>query len=169
MAARKRTTRREKHQGTYYYDKATKQHQWTLRYKGATHRIKDRNEEAARVRFAELRGRVLSGIDVKGAGVLLRAFLTTYINTEVSGKQSTRDDYHKRADLYIYPPFGDWPIADIKRRHVIAWVNGMMNEPLESGAYWARSSIKQALGLLRRALESAVPDQLDTIDALRYT
>lgn len=161
MAARKRTTRREKHQGTYYYDKTTRQHQWTLRYKGQTHRVKDRNEEAARVRFAELRDKVLSGMDVKGAGVLLKAFMTTYINTEVTGKQSTRDDYHKRADLYIYPTFGDWPIEDIKRRHVIAWVSGMMNEPNELGKYWARGSIKQALGLLRRALESAVPDPLE--------
>jgi integrase len=87
--------------------------------------------------------------------------MDAYIDTEVTGKQSTRDDYHKRADLYIFPTLGDWPIDTIKRRHVIAWVNGMMNDPKEDGHYWARSSIKQALGLLRRALESAVPDPLE--------
>jgi integrase len=159
--ARKRTTRREKHAGNYYYDKTTKQHQWTLRHKGETYRVKDRDEEAAKLRFAELKAKVLSGMDVKGAGVLLRAFMETFIDTEVTGKQSTRDDYHKRGDIYIYPTFGEWAIEAIKRRHVVAWVNGMVNEPKEDGAFWAFSSIRQALSLLRRALQSAVPELLE--------
>jgi integrase len=161
MAPRKRTTRREKHAGTYYYDKKTKQHQWTLRYKGETHRIKDRNEETARRTFAELRERVLSGADVKGAKVLTRDYVTTFINTEVKGKQSTRDDYHKRADLYIFGTFGEMPIIEIKRRHVVAWVSWMVDEPKENGVFWAFSSIRQALSLFRRALQTAVPELLE--------
>ena len=161
MAARKRTTRREKHQGTHYYDAKTKQHQWTLRYKGETYRVKDRDEEKARARFETVRSQALSGVDVKGAGVLVSAFLPTYIDTEVKGKQSTRDDYHKRADLYILPTFGTMPIKVIKRRHVVAWVNWMVNEPKEDGTFWAFSSIRQALSLFRRALQTAVPEFLE--------
>lgn len=161
MATRKRTTRREKHAGNYYYDKKTKQHQWTLRYKGETHRIKDRDEEKARRDFAELREHVLSGVDVKGSGVLTETFVTNYINTEVKGKQSTRDDYHKRADLYILPTFGEMPIKQIRRRHIVAWVSWMVDEPKENGIYWAFSSIRQALSLFRRALQTAVPELLE--------
>ena len=161
MATRKRTTRREKHQGTYYYDKKTKQHQWTLRYKGQTYRVKDRNEEAARRRFAELKDQVFAGVDTQGRKVLVRDFVTTFIATEVKGKQSTRDDYLKRADLYIFGTFGDMPIVDIRRRHVVAWVTWMVDEPKETGALWAFSSIRQALSLFRRALQSAVPELLD--------
>lgn len=161
MAARKRTTRREKHQGTYYFDKTTNQHQWTLRYEGKKYRVKDRNEEAARRAFAELKEQVFSGADVKGAKVLTRDYVTTFINTEVKGKQSTRDDYHKRADLYIFGTFGEMPIKEIKRRHVVAWVSWMVDEPKENGVYWAFSSIRQALSLLRRALQTAVPELLE--------
>lgn len=159
---RKRTTRREKHAGHYYYDKKTKQHQWTIEYEGKRYRVKDRDEAAARDRFVELKARLMGGVDVKGRRTQLREFLPRYINSEVSGKQSTIDDYHKRADLYILPTFGTYAIEDIKRRHIIAWVSGMMNDPHpDTGRYWARSSIKQALALLRRALQSAVPEYLE--------
>lgn len=161
MAARRRTTRREKHAGNYYYDKTTRQHQWTLRYKGEVHRVKNRDEASARRDFEALRARVTGGADIKGGRVLVRDFVTTYINTEVHGKQSTRDDYHKRADLYLFGTFGDWPIIEIKRRHVVAWVSWMVDEPKDNGIYWAFSSIRQALSLFRRALQTAVPDLLD--------
>lgn len=159
--ARKRTTRREKHQGTHYFDSRTKQHQWTLRYKNQTYRVKDRDEETAKRAFAELRDRVLGGADVKGARVTLSVYLPRWIETEVHGKQSTRDDYHKRADLYLLPTFGAMAIEAIKRRHVVAWVDWCMNTPKDDGTYWARGSIKQALGLLRRCLESAVPEFIE--------
>ncbi len=161
MASRKRTTRREKHQGTYYYDKTTRQHQWTIRYKGETYRVKDRDEEAARRKFAEVKARAFSGVDTKGRKVLTRDFVTAFINTEVKGKQSTRDDYHKRADLYIFGTFGEMPIEEIRRRHIVAWVSWMVDEPKDNGVYWAFSSIRQALSLFRRALQTAVPELLE--------
>lgn len=161
MAPRKRTTRREKYQGTHYYDAKTKQHQWTLRYKGEVYRVKSRSEETAKSEFAELRDKVLSGVDVKGGGVLTEVFVRRFIDTEVKGKQSTRDDYHKRADLYILPTFGEMPIKDIRRRHIVAWVSWMVDEPKDGGVYWAFSSITQALSLFRRALQTAVPELLE--------
>lgn len=151
--------KRPKH---YHYDKATRQHQYTVEHKGQRYRIKDRDEEKARAEYEALMRRLNRGVDVKGAQTLLRDYLPHYIDTEVTGKESTRDNYHDRADIYILPTFGDWKLADIKRRHVLAWVNWMMNEPdKETGKYWARSSIKQALSLLRRALGAAVPEFLE--------
>jgi integrase len=98
---------------------------------------------------------------VQGSQQLLRDYLKHWIDTEVGAKQSTIDDYHKRGDLYIYPTLGDMRLCDLKRREVVAWINGMMNTPDEKGRYWSRESIKQAVGLLRRALDAAVPELLE--------
>lgn len=151
--------RKRKH---YHYDKKTKQHQYTVQHQGQRYRIKDRNEETARVEYEALIRRLNRGVDVAGAQALLSVYLPNYIDTEVTGKDSTRDNYHDLADIYVLPTFGDWRLIDIKRRHVVAWVDWMMNEPDEAtGRYWARSSIKQALSLLRRALAAAVPELLE--------
>ncbi len=160
--ARKRTARHKNGEGSYWYDKKNKRHVWTLEHSEKRYRVADRDEAAARVRFEELKRRIERGADVRGAQQQLREYLETWIDTEVTGnKQSTIDDYHKRGDLYIYPTLGAIRICDIKRRQIVAWVNGMMNTPNEKGRYWARDSIKQALGLLRRALDAAVPELLE--------
>ena len=59
-------------------------------------------------------------------------------------------------NLYILPTLGEFQLCDIKRRHIVAWVNGMVNEPNEKGRYWSFNSIRQALSLLR-----AVPEPLE--------
>lgn len=156
MAPRKRTPK------GYYYDKKTKRHEWTIEYEGKRYRIRDQDEEAARHQFEELKKRLFAGADVKGSKALLSDYLPRYIDREVSGKQSTIDDYHKRADLYILPTLGRYAIAEIKRHMVMAWVAGMMNEPHpDTGRYWSRNSIKQALSLLRRALQACVPEYIE--------
>lgn len=156
MATRKRTPK------GYHYDKKTKRHEWTIEYQGQRHRVRDQDEEAARRKFEELKRRLFGSVNVKGAKVLLSDYLPSYIDREVTGKQSTIEDYHKRADLYILPTLGRYAVGDIKRWIVVAWVNGMTNEPHpDTGRYWARSSIKQALSLLRRALQAIVPEHLE--------
>ncbi len=159
--ARKRTTHREKGQGTYWYDKKNKRQVWTLEHESERYRVADRDETQAHLRFEELKRKVLGGMDVEGSRQLLRTYLPHYIDTEVTGKQSTRDDYHKRADLYILPTLGAIRLCDLKRQMIVAWVTGMVNVPDEKGTYWAFSSIKQALSLLRRALQVAVPELLE--------
>src|ERR1051325_473495 len=126
--ARKRTTRREKGAGSYGYDKKTKRHEYTIEYKGKRHRVRDKDPEKARVRFEQLKRRLFGGADVEGARTLLSVFLPRYIDTEVAAsvKESTVDDYHTRADLYILPTLGKYPICDIKRQMVVNWVNAMM-------------------------------------------
>jgi integrase len=156
MAPRKRTPK------GYHYDKKTKRHEWTIEYKGQRHRVRDQDEETARRKFEELKGQLFGGVDIKGAKVLLADYLPSYIDREVAGKQSTIDDYHKRADLYILPTLGRYAVGEIRRWMIVAWVTGMMNEPHpDTGRYWARSSIKQALALLRRALQAIVPEHIE--------
>lgn len=146
----------------YHYDKKTKRHEFTIEYKGQRYRVRDRDEETARNEFEALKKRLFGGADIKGARALLKDYLPNYIDTEVTGKQSTRDNYHDLGDIYILPTFGEWKLLDFKRRHIVAWVGWMMNEPNpETGRYWARSSIKQALGLLRRAFDAAIPEYLE--------
>jgi integrase len=160
---RKRTTRREKGEGNHWYDKKNKRHVWTIEHDGERHKVTDRDEAQARLRFEELKRQVLGGVDVEGARVLLKDYLPRYIDTEVAPrfKESTAHDSHKRADLYILPTLGELRLCDIKRRMVVAWINGMVNEPDEKGKYWSFNSIKQALSLLRRALQAAVPELLE--------
>lgn len=146
----------------YHYDKKTKRHEFTIQFKGQRYRVRDKDEATARSEFEEIKRRLFDGADVKGAQVLLSVYLPNYIDTEVTGTDSTRDNYHDIADIYILPSFEGFKIEDIKRRHVIEWVNWAMNEPDKvTGRYWARSSIKQALGLLRRAFAAAVPEYLE--------
>lgn len=157
--ARKRGPR--KGDGTYWYDKKNKRHVWTLEKDGKRYRIADRDEETASVRFEALKRQIARGISIEGARSTVKDYLESWIDTEVTGKQSTIEDYHKRGDLYIYPTLGEIRICDLKRRQVVAWVNGMMNTPDAKGKYWSRESIKQALGILRRGLDSAVPELLE--------
>lgn len=159
--ARKRTTRRAKGEGSPWFDRKNNRYIWTLEYQGRRHRVTGRDEATARVRFEALKRQLNRSIDVQGSQQLLRDYLKHWIDTEVGAKQSTIDDYHKRGDLYIYPTLGDMRLCDLKRREVVAWINGMMNTPDEKGRYWSRESIKQAVGLLRRALDAAVPELLE--------
>lgn len=146
----------------YHYDKKTKRHEWTITYKGQRYRVRDKDPEKARSEFEALKQRLHAGADVKGAQALLQDYLPNYIDTEVTGTDSTRDNYHDLSDIYILPTFGEWAIGNIKRRHIVDWVNWAINVPNEeTGKYWARSSIKQALSLLRRAFAAAVPEYLE--------
>lgn len=159
--ARKRTTRRTKGEGSPWFDKKNNRYVWTIEHKGQRYRVTHQDETQARLQFEQLKRKLFSGIDVAGARTLLQDYLPRWIDSEVAARQNTIDSYHHRADLYIYPSLGDYAIGDIRRPMVVTWINKMMNEPDEGGKYWARSSIKQALSLLRRALESAVPQYLD--------
>jgi integrase len=160
--ARKRTTRREHGQGSYSYDKKAKRHEWTIEKDGRRYRVRDKDETAARVRFEELKRRLSAGADVQGARSKLRDYLPRWIDTEVAARtrESTVQDKHKRADLYILPTLGEYAIGDLTREMIVAWVDAMMNIPKDDGSYWARSSIKQALGILRQCLDTAVPKYL---------
>lgn len=155
--ARKRTTRREKGQGNYWYDAKNKRHVWEIEHDGRRYKATDRDAERAKAKFEALKRQVLGDIDIEGGRQLLRDYLPHYIVTEVAShhKRSTVHDYGKRADYYILPTLGDYRLCDIKRRIITAWITAMINDTT-----WSLNSIRQAHRLLQRCLDAAVADGL---------
>lgn len=145
--ARKRTTRREKGQGSYWYDKKNQRHVAT-----------DRDAERAKAKFETLKHQILGGIDTEGGKQVLQDWFAQYIATEVvqQYKQSTAYDYQKRADYYILPTLGGYRLCDLKRYIIIAWVNAMLETTDRKDRPWSLHSIRQALRLLQRSLQAAV-------------
>lgn len=153
MARRKRTTRREKGAGGYWYDESTGRHFY--RYKGKT--VADKDSERAKTKFEDLKRQVDAGIRITDGRQPLRQYATRYLTdilpNEVK-KDSTLHDYTKRAGLYILPTLGDFALNALSIEIGLAWRNAMV----EKG--WARSSINQALALAKRILDSAVTERL---------
>lgn len=148
--ARKRTPR------GYHYDKKTGRHEWTIEKEGKRYRVRDRDEARARAKFEELKRKLAIGIDLGGERQPLREYFPRYLAAiahEV--KQSTIHDYQKRADYYILPTLGDYPLVDLKLPKLRAW-NAAMLEQTE----WSLNSIGQAIGLLERVLDLAVEEGL---------
>lgn len=156
--ARKRATRREKGAGSYWFDKKNQRHIWTIEHNGQRYTATDRDPERAKAKFEAVKRQVLGGVDLEGGRQLLRDWFPHYLATEVAhqNKQSTTHDYGKRADYYILPTLGDYRLCDLRRYIIIAWVNAMMETKSQHGRLWSLISIRQALRLLQRALQSAV-------------
>ena len=143
----KRTTRRPTGQGGYWYDEKSKRHFY--RYKGQT--VADRDKARAETKLADLKRQIDGDIDREGARQLLRDYLPAYIDGELNIKDSTRHDYHKRADYYILPTLGDYRLCDLKYRIARAWLDAMLTD-----TEWSLNSIRQAVRLLQRSLDGAV-------------
>lgn len=160
--ARKRTNHRTKGEGSHWYDKKNKRHVWYIECDGKRYTATDREEERAKAKFEVLKRQLSGDIDIDGSKQLLRVYLPRYIDSEVAPhmKMSTTHDYHKRADYYILPTLGDYPLCDLKRSLIVAWVKAMLIEPDKHGKLWSINSIKQALRLLKRALDAAVAEHL---------
>jgi integrase len=155
--ARKRSTRRAKGQGSYWYDKKNKRHIWYIEHAGRRHSVTDKDAERAKAKFEALKSQVFGNIDIEGGRQFLRDYLPRYIDAEVAShqKMSTAHDYRKRADYYILPTLGEYRLCDLKRRVIVAWVNAMLEDTA-----WSLNSIRQALRLLQRALDVAVEENL---------
>lgn len=143
--ARKAKARRAIGQGSYWFA----QGRHFYRYKGRT--IADRDPERAKVKLADLKRQIDGELNIEGARQPLRDYLPHYIDGELNIKDSTRHDYHKRADYYILPTLGDFRLCDLKHRIGKAWVDAMLNDTA-----WSLNSVRQAVRLAQRALDTAV-------------
>lgn len=83
------------------------------------------------------------------AGYYIRNVLPNLVDA------STVHDYTKRLNRYVLPTLGEYALADLKKPIIQAWVNAMKAHG------WARTSVGQALAILRRILASAVPEILE--------
>lgn len=156
MAA-KRKTRRARGEGAYWYDPATKQHRFRLRINGKNHTVSDATRSGAEAKLAELKRARDQHINIASSAQTLRDFLAYWLESDQrrSVKASTLHDYRKRCELYITPTLGDYKLCDLEKRPqtIRAWSNAVRDT-------FALSSAKQALALLKRALDLAVSDKL---------
>jgi integrase len=143
----KRKTRRPTGQGGYWFEPKTQRH--FFRYKGKT--VADKDKDGAQAKFEDLKRRVDGEFDIAGSRQTLSDHLPRYINGELNIKDSTRHDYHKRADYYILPTLGDFRLCDLKYRIGKAWLDAMLND-----TDWSLNSVRQAVRLVQRALDNAV-------------
>lgn len=149
MSKRKRTTRRATGSGSYWTD--GKRHYF--RYKG--HTVADRDKDRAQVKLESLKRRIDGERDVEGSRQRFADYLPRYIDGELNIKDSTRHDYHKRADYYILPTLGDFRLCDLKYQIGKAWLDAMLNDTA-----WSLNSVRQAVRLAQRALDHAVTSSL---------
>lgn len=155
---RKRTpARRRKGEGSYKYDAKTGRHVWRITRDKRRYEIADRDAERAKARFTELVARLDKRLDVVSARQSLADFAKSYFATVLPSQvgESTLYDYTKRASRYILPTLGDYALDEIKKPLVQAWVNAMLKHG------WAHSSVCQALALLKRIIDTAVPELLE--------
>lgn len=143
----KRKTRRPVGQGGYWFEPKTQRHFY--RYKGKT--VADKEKDRAQAKFEDLKRRVDGEIDLEGGRQRLRDYLPLFIDGEPNIKDSTRHDYHKRADYYIISALGDYRLCDLKYRIGKAWLDSMLNDTT-----WSLNSVRQAVRLVQRALDAAV-------------
>lgn len=157
MPRRKQPTRRRKGEGGYKFDPKTQRHVWRITRNKQRYEIADRDSERAKARFGELVARLNKKLDVTSARQTLETFTRTYLATVLPNEvgESTLHDYAKRAGYYLLPTLGSYALSDLKKPLIQSWVNAMIAQE------WALSSIRQALALLRRILDTAVPELLE--------
>lgn len=157
MPRRKPPTRRRKGEGSPRYDAKNKRYIWRITHEGKRYEVADRDPERAKARFEELVELLNRGVSIEDTRQSLRAYTEYYLANILPNEvdESTVIDYAKRAGYYILPTLGGYALADIKKPLVQAWVNAMLDHG------WAISSIRQALSLLKRILETTVPEILE--------
>lgn len=143
----KRKTRRPTGQGGYWFEPKTGRH--FFRYKGKT--VADKDKNRAQAKFEDIKRQIDGELDIAASRQTLSDYLPRYIDGELNIKDSTRHDYHKRADYYILPTLGDYRLCDLKHRIGRAWVTAMLED-----TDWSLNSVRQAVRLTQRALDNAV-------------
>ena len=151
---RKRTTRREKGDGYYWFDAATRQHRWRIRKDKQVYIVSDRDSTRAKEKFLALKQRLNAGVQVTEGKQTVETFARRYLETTLRVGESTMHDYAKRIGYYILPWLGDYPLDSLTTAIGEAWVAAMVREP------FAVSSITQALRLAQRILDRAVSEKL---------
>lgn len=152
---RRKSTRRPTGQGSYWTD--GKRHYF--RYKGKT--VADKDKAGAEAKLAALKRQIDGELNIAGSRQQLRDYLPRFIDAEQNIKDSTRHDYHKRADYYVLPTLGEFRLCDLKHRIGKAWLDAMLND-----TDWSLNSIRQAVRLLQRALDGAVTEGLLEVNPL---
>jgi integrase len=154
---RKPAARRRKGEGTYRYDEKNQRHIWRITKDGKRYEVADRDAARAEARFVALVALLSKDMDIASGKQPLREYAAHYFAAILPNEvgESTQHDYAKRASYYILPTLGDYALIDLKKPVIQAWVNAM------GAAGYAHSSMVQALALLCRILDTAIPEILE--------
>lgn len=150
---RKPARRRAKGDGGYHYDKKTGRHRWRITVNGKQYEVADRDPDRAATRFAEIKAQLAQGVKIADGKQTLTTFAEYCLNRVFGGRESTKLDRQRRIRSYITPVLGDRRLCDLNTPEIRDWL-------AEIDAIYARSSVKQALGLLKRILDLAVAERL---------
>lgn len=145
--------RRQNHEGTEWFDKKAKKWRWRIAWDGKTYYAQgDTDRSRARARFDELLTELKQGRIDRGRQTL-RVFLAYWLESVIRREvgETTYHDYKKRLEIYVTPTLGDYELRQLNGKLIRAWVNAVRDK-------WALSSARQALALLKRALDTAVQD-----------
>jgi integrase len=144
--------RRHNSEGTEWYEEASKRWRWRIRWEGKNHYVSNADRSRAKADFEALVKKLKAGTIDQGTQTLrtfLAYWLDSVVQREVGG--STYVDYKKRIEIYITPTLGDYELRQLTGKIIRAWVNAVRDA-------YALSSAKQALAILKRALDTAVED-----------
>jgi integrase len=148
-------SRRSKGEGTEWRDKTTGHWRWRIRSQKQEYYVHDPNRERAREKRDQLIAQLRKNIRIHDARQSLTDLLSYWLEEDVrrSRKESTYFDIRKRCELYIVPSIGHYALADIDARLIRRWANATRDN-------YALSSARQALSILRRALQLAFDEKL---------
>jgi integrase len=151
----RRKTRRSPGEGTEWQDKKTGQWRWRIRWEGKNHTVSDLDRTRAREKYDRLRDSLRKSIDVPGGKQTLTEYLSYWLEEDIrrNSTESTHHDYRKRCELYIVKPLGHYRLRDLTPRIIRRWANATRDN-------YALSSARQALALLKRALQLAFEEKL---------
>lgn len=151
----KQGSRRAKGEGGYWFNEKTGRHHYRVTIRGQRYEVADSDPERALAEFRALKERLHKNIDVQRGRQTLNEFLEYWLNEVVRRdvKESTLADYHKRVNFYIAPILGHYRLCDLTSPVIREWVNTLRD-------VFAHNSAKQALAILKRALNVAVEEHL---------
>lgn len=147
--------RRRNQEGTEWRDKSTGRWRWRIKEGGQAYYVADATRTGAREKRDRLIEKLRKRIRIADAQQTLTDLLAYWLEEDVrrTKKESTYFDYRKRCELYIVPSIGHYALAEIDTKLVRRWANATRDA-------YALSSARQALALLRRALQLAFDERL---------
>jgi integrase len=111
---------------------------------------------AAQDRLTEVLGQIKGNKFVEPTDLTFRQFCDNWMEAEKRNlKPKTWSWYQSALKKWITPQFGDWPICDINRAAVMAFVDSLLSNPK-----LGRKFVKNTANLLHRVFEKALDREI---------
>ena len=117
---------------------------------GQRHYVYGKSSQEVRKKIAALALKVDLGLYADESDMLLRDWLTQWIESYISVKDSTLTRYMIDVEQHISPALGNIPLCDLRTTHIQMFYNRMLKNGMSA------KSLKNLHGVLHEALERAV-------------